>query len=123
MRTTLLMMSVLGVCFLSGCGPAQYSAAAVVYVEQSPLRPNGSVDYTSEVNDIKSLAKPFIPQGAELTVTQSKQDGIIRITVTFTDPAQAADICNHIAETYLAKTKEGVNKTLLERANARSEPN
>jgi capsular polysaccharide biosynthesis protein len=95
---------------------------AVVYVEQSPLSPNASVDYTSEVNDIKSLAKQFISQGAELTVTHIRKDDLIKIAVIFTDPAQAADICNRIAETYVAKTKAGVIKTLLEKAHEPSRP-
>ena len=123
MRSTLFTLFIFGMCFLSGCGPIQYSAQAVVFVEQSLPSPNASVDYTSEVDDIKSLAKPFILQGAELTVTQGNQDGIIRIIVTFTDPAQAADICNRIAETYIAKAKEGVSKTLLEKAIEPSRPN
>ena len=123
MRTTLLTLSLLGMCFVSGCGPAQYSAMACVYVELLPLSPDASVDYTSEVDEIKSLAKPFIPKGAELAVTLSKKDDIINITVTFTDPTQAADICNRIAETYIAKAKEGVSKTLLETAIEPSRPN
>jgi len=122
MRTTLLTLSICGICFLSGCGPAQYQAAAAVYVESAPEHPDASVDYTSEINDIKSLAKPLILQGAELTVIHSTKDDIIRIAVTFTDPAQAADICNRIAETYIAKTKEGVSKTLLEKAFEPSRP-
>jgi hypothetical protein len=118
MRTTLLTLCILGVCFLSGCGPAQYQAAAAVYVES-----DASVDYRSEVNDIKSIAKSFITQGAELTVTHSKKDDmIIIITVTFTDPAKASDICNRIAEAYVAKTKEGVIKTILEKAYEPSKP-
>jgi hypothetical protein len=120
MRITLLTLSIFSICFLSGCGPAQYQAAAAVYVESAPEHPDASVDYTSEIDDIKSLAKPFIPKGAELTVTHSERDDIISITVTFTDPAQAADICNRIVETYIAKTKEGVSKTLLEKAIAPS---
>ncbi len=123
MRTTLLTVCILGVCFLSGCGPAQYQAAAAVYVESAPEHPDASVDYTSEVDDIKSLAEPFIPQGAELKVTNSiKDETIITIAVTFTDPAKAADICNRIAEAYVAKTKEGVSKTLLEKAIEPSRP-
>jgi hypothetical protein len=123
MKTTLLILSICGMCFLSGCGPAQYRAMARVYVGLLPLSPNASVDYTSEVDDIKSLAEPFIPQGAELKVTNSiKDETIITIAVTFTDPARAADICNRIAEAYVAKTKEGVSKTLLEKANAPSKP-
>jgi hypothetical protein len=122
MRITLLTLCIFGVCFLSGCGPAQYQAAAAVYVESAPEHPDASVDYTSEVNDIKSLAKQFIPQGAELTVTHSKNDGIISISVTFTDPAKATDICNRIVETYVAKTKEGVSRTLLEKAIEPSRP-
>jgi hypothetical protein len=123
MRITLLTLSIFSICFLSGCGPAQYQAAAAVYVESAPEHPDASVDYTSEIDDIKSLAKPFIPKGAELAVTHSeKDDMIIIITVTFTDPAQAADICNRIVETYIAKTKEGVSKTLLEKAIEPSRP-
>jgi hypothetical protein len=122
MRTTLLTLSIFSICFLSGCGPAQYRAMACVYVELLPQSPNASVDYSSEVDDIKYLAKPFIPKGGELAVTHSEKDDIISITVTFTDPAQAADICNRIAEAYIAKTKEGVSKTLLEKANAPSKP-
>jgi hypothetical protein len=125
MRTTLLTLSLFSICFLSGCGPAQYRAGADVYVEESPPPPNASVDmsiYISEVNDIRALAEPFIPRGAELTVTHSNNDGVISISVTFTDPAQAADVCNRIAETYIAKTKEGVSKTLLEKAIAPSRP-
>jgi hypothetical protein len=122
MRITLLTLSIFSICFLSGCGPAQYQAAAAVYVESAPEHPDASVDYTSEINDIKSLAKPLIVQGAELTVIHSTKDDIIRIAVTFTDPAQAADICNRIAETYIAKTKEGVSKTLLEKAFEPSRP-
>jgi hypothetical protein len=38
------------------------------------------------------------------------------------DPAEAADICNRIAETYVAKAKEGVRKTLLEKAIEPSRP-
>ena len=41
-----LKEEVLGMCFVSGCGPAQYSAMASVYVELLPLSPNASVDYT-----------------------------------------------------------------------------
>ena len=123
MRTTLFTLSILSMCFLSGCGPAQYRAEAAVYVESAPEHPNAAIDLPSEINDIKSLAKPLIPQGAELTVTQSAKDDIIRIAVTFTDPAQAADICNRIAETYIAKAKEGVSKTLLEKAIEPSRPN
>jgi hypothetical protein len=123
MRTTILTLSICSVCFLSGCGPAQYRAMARVYVGLLPLSPNASVDYTSEVDDIKSLAEPFIPQGAELKVTNSiKDETIITIAVTFTDPAKAADICNRIAEAYVAKTKEGVSKTLLEKAIEPSRP-
>ena len=117
MRSTLVLIYIFSMCFLSGCGPAQYRAMACVYVELLPLSPNASVDYTSEVDDIKSLSKPLILQGAELTVTRSKKDdGIIVIAITFTDPVEAADICNRIAEAYVAKAKEGVSKTLLEKA-------
>ena len=123
MKTTLLILSICGMCFLSGCGPAQYRAMARVYVGLLPLSPNASVDYTSEINAIKSLAKPLIPQGAELTVTNGiKDEAIITIAVTFADPAKAADICNRIAEAYVAKTKEGVIKTLLEKAHEPSKP-
>jgi uncharacterized protein involved in exopolysaccharide biosynthesis len=121
MRVTLFALSICSMCFLSGCGPARYRAAAAVYVESAPEHAS-AIDFPSEINAIKSLAKPLIPQGTELTVTQSKKDDIIMITVTSTDPAQAADICNRIAETYIAKTKEGVSKTLLEKAIAPSRP-
>ena len=123
MRTALFTLSVFSMCFLSGCGPAQYRAVARVYFEKAPQHPNASIDYPSEIADIKSLAKPLIPQGAELKVTNSiKSETIITIAVTFTDPAKAADICNRIAEAYVAKTKEGVDKTLLEEAIEPSRP-
>ena len=123
MRTALFTLSVFSMCFLSGCGPAQYRAMARVYVGLLPLSPNAPIDYPSEINAIKSLAKPLIPQGAELTVTRSiKDETIMTIAVTFTDPAKAADICNRIAEAYVAKTKEGVVKTLLEEAIEPSRP-
>lgn len=122
MRTALLTLSILSMCFLSGCGPARYRAVARVYVERAPQHPNAFIDYPSEINTIKSLAKPLIPQGAELTVTHVKNDGVISITVTFTDPAQAADICNKIAQAYIANTNEGVKKTLLEIAHQPSKP-
>ena len=123
MRTALFTLSVFSMCFLSGCGPTHYRALSRVYVEQAPQHPNAPIDYVSEVNTIKSLAKPFIPQGAELKVANGiKDEAILTITVTFTDPAEAADICNRIAEAYVAKTKEGVIKTLLEKAHEPSKP-
>jgi hypothetical protein len=125
MRTALFTLSVFSMCFLSGCGPAQYRAEARVYFEKAPQHPNASIDYLSEIADIKSLAKPLIPQGAELKVAKSmikESENIITIAVTFTDPAKAADICNRIAEAYVAKTKEGVIKTILEKAYEPSKP-
>ena len=63
MRTALFTLSVFSMCFLSGCGPAHYRAEARVYVEKAPQHPNASIDFPSEITGIKSLAKPFIPQG------------------------------------------------------------
>jgi len=122
MRTSLLAVSIFGLCFLSGCGPAQYRAEAAVYVEAAPEHPNAAIDIPSEIDSIKSLAKPLIPEGAEVTVTRSTKNDIIRIAVTFTDPVEAADICNRIVDIYVAKVQEGVNKTLLEKANAPLKP-
>ncbi len=121
MRVTLFALSICSMCFLSGCGPAQYRAEARVYAESAPEH-TIAIDFPSEITAIKSLAKPLIPQGAELTVTQSKKDDIIIIAVTSTDPAQAADICNRIVDAYIAKTTEGINKTVLEKANEPSRP-
>lgn len=125
MRTALLTLSVFGMCCLSGCRPAQYCAEARVYFQKDPQYPNASIDYSSEIADIKSLAKSLTPPGAELKISRSKiktSERIITIAVTFTDPAKAADVCNRIAEAYVAKTKEGVIKTLLEKAHEPSKP-
>jgi len=122
MRVTLFALSICSMCFLSGCGPALYRAEARVYVESAPEHASGLNFYASEVDTIKSLAKPLVPQGAELTVTHSIKDDIVTIAVTSTDPAQAADICNRIVEAYIEKTEEGVNKTVLEKANVPSRP-
>lgn len=122
MRTALVTLSVFGMCFLSGCGPAQYCARAVVYVESASATPDTGIDFSSEISDIESLAEPLMPRGAVLTVDRSKKDDLIRIAVTYTDPAQAADVCNRIAEAYVAKAKEAVKKTLLESATEPSRP-
>ena len=122
MRVTLFALSICSMCFLSGCGPAQYRAESLIYVEEIPQHSSGLNFYAFEVDTIKSLAKPLIPQGTELTVTHSIKNDIITIAVTSTDPVQAADICNRIVEAYIAETKEGINKTVLEKANAPSRP-
>jgi len=111
-----------GMLVLGGCGRDKYAATTVVLVQHDDGGSCSAAFMESQASVIMELSVPMLAGGASVSVSGCDRTGIVRISVTSTDAAKAADICNRLAKAYISRTEEGIKKIVIEEASAPSRP-
>ncbi|NQU40817.1 MAG: M48 family metalloprotease [Lentisphaerae bacterium] len=93
----------------------RFSAQASVYLDTATATPSEAF-FAAEEEKVQAVARSVAGEDVEATVIHVPNTQIIRVVVTMPDYDRVSDVCNRIAEAYVAESLDGVRKLLVNMA-------